>query len=183
MNFDGSRLIFIVGHYKSGSTWLLNMLSLHPAIGVFKKLTFSITFGGRRICATARGRSTPPRPGAPADFVICQDMSCSRSSADFSARGPCFCCPYEIDRRLARSAAPQPAGFTKKARSRALRRMNTAGASSVFSGAISNPSDICWRRRRTMCITSTTSCGYFLRQDCWQSIATAATWLSRLAHS
>ena len=32
MNFDGSRLIFIVGHYKSGSTWLLNMLSLHPAI-------------------------------------------------------------------------------------------------------------------------------------------------------
>jgi hypothetical protein len=27
MNFDGSRLIFIVGHYKSGSTWLLNMLS------------------------------------------------------------------------------------------------------------------------------------------------------------
>ena len=32
MNFDDSRLIFIVGHYKSGSTWLLNMLSLHPAI-------------------------------------------------------------------------------------------------------------------------------------------------------
>ena len=67
-----------------------------------------MTFGGRRICATARGRSTPPCPGAPADFVICQDMSCSRSSADFSARGPCFCCPYEIDRRLGsicRSAA------------------------------------------------------------------------------
>jgi hypothetical protein len=32
MSFDSSRLIFIVGHYKSGSTWLLNMLSLHPAI-------------------------------------------------------------------------------------------------------------------------------------------------------
>jgi hypothetical protein len=32
MSFDDSRLIFIVGHYKSGSTWLLNMLSLHPAI-------------------------------------------------------------------------------------------------------------------------------------------------------
>lgn len=32
MSFDSSRLILIVGHYKSGSTWLLNMLSLHPGI-------------------------------------------------------------------------------------------------------------------------------------------------------
>jgi hypothetical protein len=32
MSFDSSRLVFIVGHYKSGSTWLLNMLSLHPEI-------------------------------------------------------------------------------------------------------------------------------------------------------
>jgi hypothetical protein len=32
MSFDSSCLIFIVGHYKSGSTWLLNLLSLHPAI-------------------------------------------------------------------------------------------------------------------------------------------------------
>jgi hypothetical protein len=32
MSFDSSRLILIVGHYKSGSTWLLNMLSLHPAV-------------------------------------------------------------------------------------------------------------------------------------------------------
>ena len=32
MSFDSSRLIFIVGHYKSGSTWLLNMLSLHPEV-------------------------------------------------------------------------------------------------------------------------------------------------------
>jgi hypothetical protein len=32
MSFDSSRLIFIVGHYKSGSSWLLNLLSLHPAI-------------------------------------------------------------------------------------------------------------------------------------------------------
>lgn len=27
---DGRGLAFIVGHYKSGSTWLLNLLSLHP---------------------------------------------------------------------------------------------------------------------------------------------------------
>jgi hypothetical protein len=53
-------------------------------------------FGMRQICATARGRSTPPCPGAAAGFVICQDMSFSRSSADFSARGLCFRCPYEI---------------------------------------------------------------------------------------
>lgn len=32
MSFDSSRFIFIVGHYKSGSTWLLNMLSLHPDV-------------------------------------------------------------------------------------------------------------------------------------------------------
>lgn len=29
---DGSRFAFVVGHYKSGSTWLINMLSLHPAV-------------------------------------------------------------------------------------------------------------------------------------------------------
>ena len=32
MVFDSSHLLLIVGHYKSGSTWLLNMLSLHPDI-------------------------------------------------------------------------------------------------------------------------------------------------------
>jgi len=32
MNDGGTDLAFIVGHYKSGSTWLLNLLSLHPAI-------------------------------------------------------------------------------------------------------------------------------------------------------
>ena len=32
MQVDSSRLGFIVGHYKSGSTWLLNLLSLHPGI-------------------------------------------------------------------------------------------------------------------------------------------------------
>lgn len=29
---NGESLAFIVGHYKSGSTWLANLLSLHPAI-------------------------------------------------------------------------------------------------------------------------------------------------------
>jgi hypothetical protein len=29
---DGRELCFIVGHYKSGSTWLANLLSLHPEI-------------------------------------------------------------------------------------------------------------------------------------------------------
>jgi hypothetical protein len=29
---DGRELCFIVGHYKSGSTWLTNLLSLHPDI-------------------------------------------------------------------------------------------------------------------------------------------------------
>lgn len=32
MKPDDSDLIFIIGHYKSGSSWLLNMLALHPAI-------------------------------------------------------------------------------------------------------------------------------------------------------
>jgi hypothetical protein len=32
-NLDPNRaLAFIVGHYKSGSTWLINLLSLHPSI-------------------------------------------------------------------------------------------------------------------------------------------------------
>ena len=29
---NDSKLAFIVGHYKSGSTWLLNLLSIHPEI-------------------------------------------------------------------------------------------------------------------------------------------------------
>jgi Sulfotransferase family len=29
---EGSQLGFIVGHYKSGSTWLANLLSLHPGV-------------------------------------------------------------------------------------------------------------------------------------------------------
>jgi len=32
MKRDGCQLAFIIGHYKSGSTWLLNVLSLHPDI-------------------------------------------------------------------------------------------------------------------------------------------------------
>ena len=32
MDENGSKLGFIVGHYKSGSTWLINLLSLHPGI-------------------------------------------------------------------------------------------------------------------------------------------------------
>jgi hypothetical protein len=52
-----------------------------------------------------------------------------------------------------------------------------------FSGAISNLSDICWRRRRTMVHYLNDIVRIFPRQDFWQSIATAATWLSRLAHS
>jgi hypothetical protein len=30
MEADGRQLAFVVGHYKSGTTWLVNLLSLHP---------------------------------------------------------------------------------------------------------------------------------------------------------
>ncbi|NNE42694.1 MAG: sulfotransferase [Gemmatimonadetes bacterium] len=32
MSGAGNKLAFIVGHYKSGSTWLVNLLSLHPDV-------------------------------------------------------------------------------------------------------------------------------------------------------
>jgi len=34
---DGARLVFIVGHYKSGSSWLTNMLSLHPDLRALRE--------------------------------------------------------------------------------------------------------------------------------------------------
>ena len=32
MHRDGHQLAFVIGHYRSGSTWLSNLLSLHPGI-------------------------------------------------------------------------------------------------------------------------------------------------------
>ena len=44
MEVDSAKLGFIVGHYKSGSTWLLNLLSLHPGIrGVGETHVFRYT--------------------------------------------------------------------------------------------------------------------------------------------
>jgi Sulfotransferase family len=41
---NGSNLAFIVGHYRSGSTWLLQLLSLHPEIrGVHETHIFALT--------------------------------------------------------------------------------------------------------------------------------------------
>src|ERR1044071_7191106 len=42
---DGAHYAFIVGHRKSGSTWLLNLLSLHPAIrGVMETGVFNLAW-------------------------------------------------------------------------------------------------------------------------------------------
>jgi hypothetical protein len=44
MNSDGRELCFIVGHYKSGSTWLANLLSLHPEVrGVSESHVFRLS--------------------------------------------------------------------------------------------------------------------------------------------
>ncbi len=41
---NGGNLAFIVGHYRSGSTWLLQLLSLHPQIrGVHETHIFALT--------------------------------------------------------------------------------------------------------------------------------------------
>jgi hypothetical protein len=37
MDPRGSNLLFILGHYKSGSTWLVNLLSLHPAVRALRE--------------------------------------------------------------------------------------------------------------------------------------------------
>ena len=53
MQVDSSRLGFIVGHYKSGSTWLLNLLSLHPGIrGVGE--THIFRFSEQNLSSTSR---------------------------------------------------------------------------------------------------------------------------------
>jgi hypothetical protein len=42
---DGAKYAFIVGHRKSGSTWLLNLLSLHPAIrGIMETGVFHLAW-------------------------------------------------------------------------------------------------------------------------------------------
>src|SRR5262245_56307074 len=42
---QGAGYVFIVGHRKSGSTWLLNLLSLHPAIrGVMETAVFNLAW-------------------------------------------------------------------------------------------------------------------------------------------
>jgi len=44
MSGSDDKLAFIVGHYKSGSTWLLNLLSLHPDIrGIGETSIFAYT--------------------------------------------------------------------------------------------------------------------------------------------
>lgn len=46
MGDDGAGYVFIVGHRKSGSTWLLNLLSLHPGIrGVMETGAFHLAWG------------------------------------------------------------------------------------------------------------------------------------------
>lgn len=54
MNCDGRELCFVVGHYKSGSTWLANLLSLHPDVrGVSESHVFRLSSDGTdfRDCA------------------------------------------------------------------------------------------------------------------------------------
>ena len=51
----GQNLVFIVGHYKSGSTWLLNMLSLHPDVrGLLETYIFHHTKNCREAVARTR---------------------------------------------------------------------------------------------------------------------------------
>ena len=46
MDNGGSKLAFVVGHYKSGTTWLVNLLSLHPDIrGVAETHVFRYATG------------------------------------------------------------------------------------------------------------------------------------------
>jgi hypothetical protein len=62
MRTDGADLVFIVGHYKSGSTWLLNALSLHPEVrGIAETHIFEITseFPDLRLCTDRLYSSVP----------------------------------------------------------------------------------------------------------------------------
>ncbi len=53
-NGNSPKLAFIVGHYKSGSTWLLNLLSLHPQVrGVGETSIFAYSSANPDLCEVA----------------------------------------------------------------------------------------------------------------------------------
>lgn len=55
MTESGEKLAFVVGHYKSGSTWLVNMLSLHPDVrGVSETHVFRYTEPGADLAHCTR---------------------------------------------------------------------------------------------------------------------------------
>jgi hypothetical protein len=48
MERDGRQLAFVVGHYKSGTTWLVNLLSLHPDLrGLAETHVFRYALDGK----------------------------------------------------------------------------------------------------------------------------------------
>jgi hypothetical protein len=92
-----SRLAFIVGHYKSGSTWLINLLSAHPEIrGVAETHVFRYAFHPngldfctdtlfRKVAWSEGGIRKLPRRRA-ADFA--RAMGLRRSSAQHKESRP-----------------------------------------------------------------------------------------------
>lgn len=55
MSEAGEKLAFVAGHYKSGSTWLVNLLSLHPEVrGVAETHVFRYTEEGADLTRATR---------------------------------------------------------------------------------------------------------------------------------
>jgi hypothetical protein len=72
MSFDSARFVFIVGHYKSGSTWLLNMLSLHPEVRGVQE-TYQITQASVPLLVrSARSRNASALPGRDTPSKHCE---------------------------------------------------------------------------------------------------------------
>ena len=65
---SGARLAFIIGHRKSGSTWLLNLVSLHPDVrGVMETHAFAVSWRepDPRVRTTRLFTLTPWSEGGP----------------------------------------------------------------------------------------------------------------------
>jgi hypothetical protein len=81
MHEDGQKLAFIVGHYKSGSTWLLNLLSWHPwlrSVGETHIFHHVATAPDLRICTSTLFNGVPWSHGGLSNLVSHRLLGWSR---------------------------------------------------------------------------------------------------------
>lgn len=90
---DGDGLLFIIGHYKSGSSWLLHSLSLHPAIrGLHETWIVSETAQAATVaeCIERLLYAVPFGEGGPRNFAFYRAMRLVRRCSPWPG-------PYALD--------------------------------------------------------------------------------------